>query len=162
MFIECPKSKEVWDIVDQLGNSHWGDYRALKYDFIPVILKEYDPIKLYQISALWAISTTWCSSFYDQPPIDNWVNVIISTFRDQFILRIAEVPATVQWFRIAHDRTAPFTSDKKIPEKEFLFVYAQQINTRSKSVPMRDGEVDPLITKWAGNSFLGVSSDVRN
>ena len=138
------------------------DYRALKYDFIPVISKECDPIKLYQISAVWAIWTTWCSSFYDQPPIDNWGNVIISTFRDQFILRIAKVPATIQWFRIAHDRTAPFKSDKKISGKEFLLVYAQEINTWSKYVPMRDGKVDPWITKWIGNSFLGFSSDVRN
>ena len=26
--------------------------------------------------------------------------------------------------------------------------------TRSKSLPMREGEIDPLITKWVGNSFL--------
>ena len=154
MFIECPKSKEVWDIIDQLGNSHWGDYTALNYDFIPIMLKEYDPIKLYQISALWAIWTTWCSFFYDQHPIDNWVNDIICAFKDQFILRVAEAPAMVQWFRVAQDRRASFNSDAKIPEKEFLLIHAQQINTRSKSLPMREGEIDPLITKWVGNSFL--------
>ena len=33
-------------------------------------------------------------------------------------------------------------------------LHAQQINTRSKSLPMREGEIDPLITKCVGNSFL--------
>ena len=79
-------------------------------------------IKLYQISALWAIWTTWCSFFYDQHPIDNWVNDIICAFRDQFILRVAEAPAMVQWFRVAQDRRASFNSDAKIPEKEFLLI----------------------------------------
>ena len=60
----------------------------------------------------------------------------------------------VQWFRVAQDARASFNSDAKVTEKEFLLVHAQQINTRSKSLPMREGEIDPLITKWVGNSFL--------
>ena len=63
--------------------------KALNYAFIPIMLKYYDPIKFYQISALCAICTTWCLFFYDQHSIDNWVNDIICTFRDQFILRVA-------------------------------------------------------------------------
>ena len=54
----------------------------------------------------------------------------------------------VQWFRVTQDRRTSCNSDTKVPEKEFLLVHAQRINTRSKSLPMREGEIDPLITKW--------------
>ena len=112
MFIECPKSKEIWNIIDQLGRAQWGEYESINHDFIPIMLKEYDPIKLYQVSALWAIWTTWCSHFYDHHPTDNWVNDIICTFKDQFALRIAEAPAMVQWLRIAQDRRTSFDPEE--------------------------------------------------
>ena len=49
----------------------------------------------------------------------------------------------VQWFRVAQDKNFYLYMHNK-----FLLVHAQQINTRSKSLPMREGEIDPLITKW--------------
>ena len=159
MFSTCPNTNTFWNKVNTLGTEHWGDqYKKFQYNDIIYILDEYDPIKLFHISALWAIWRTWCCFFYeDQTPefVANWQQKLIKEFQDQFVKRIAEAPATVQWVALAQDRrNDPNLNNKNIPEKEFLLIHTQSISTSKKYLPMVEGELHHLIKLWIGKSIL--------
>ncbi len=73
------------------------DYNPLVYDLIANILRSYDPINIYHVSALWVFWVTWCKHFYDPDPVeDRKVEVLtnpdydsaMSHGRTQFIQKI--------------------------------------------------------------------------
>ena len=77
---------------------------SLVYDQIPNILEVYDPIKLYHVSAIWAIWVTWCKHFYDATPISDWKKEIFTQLKKQFYKRIAEAPSMTQWIKLVQNR----------------------------------------------------------
>ena len=54
MLADCVVVKSIWRVIDKLGIAHCEDYKPLVYDLIPDILRSYDPINIYRVSALWA------------------------------------------------------------------------------------------------------------
>jgi len=124
---------------------------------IPTLLSKYEAIKLFHLSAQYTLWTNWCKLFYEehtQPFKDNWVKHVTQDFQQQFNKRIAEAPAAVQWVTIAQEHRTKKKDEVKIPEKEFLLVHTHKVKTRSRTVPMVDGDIHPLILEWIGNSYL--------
>jgi exonuclease III len=159
MFNTCPRVREYWRVVNTQGRAHWGnEYYNLITNDIPTLLSKYQAIKLYHLSALWALWTNWCKLFYEEPTqdyTDNWVKHATQDFQKQFVKRIAEAPAAVQWVTIAQEHRTKKKEDKvKVPEKEFLLVHTHRVKTRSKTLPTVDGNTHPLILEWVGNSYL--------
>ena len=104
MLADCAFVKSIWQIIDKLGNEHWEDYNPLVYDLIPDILRSYDPINIYHVSALWAFWVTWCKHFYDPDPVGDWKIEVLTKLKEQFYKRIVEAPSMTQWIKLAQSR----------------------------------------------------------
>ena len=88
-------------IIDKLGNEHWEDHDPLVYGLIPDILRSYDPINIYHVSALWAFGVTWCKHFYDPDPIEDCKIEVLTKLKEQFYKSIAEAPNMAQLIKLS-------------------------------------------------------------
>ena len=159
MLIECDIVKSIWCEIHRLGSLHWIDYKPIDYNQIPDILKEYDPIKIYHISAIWALWVTWCKYFYDPKPVVDWKREILTKFKEQFYKRIAEVPSMIQWLRIIwnrrdHSNSGLEDTAKHVSEKEFLLIHTQSVKINSTHLVYGGDGLDPIIEKWIGKGYL--------
>ena len=151
--------KSIWQVIDQLGNAHWEGYKPLVYDLIPDILRSYDPISIYHVSALWAFWVIWCKHFYDTDPVEDWKVEILTKFKEQFYKRIAEAPSMTQWIKLAQSRRTESEDDSNDPirnasEKDFLLIHTQSIRTNTTHLICSDEGPDPNIVKWIGKGHL--------
>ena len=165
MFFECPQSQTVWEEIDNLGSLQWDNYIPLEYNEIPVILNEYSPPKLLQLSTLWALWVHWCKYFHDPENFTRedrweWINIILVNSRDQFQMRLHEAHSAIQWLQIVSERRI-HSKDKhpdappsaKAPEKEFLLIHSQSINTNADNIKINANT--PLeFLAWIGNQYL--------
>ena len=159
MLADCVAVKSIWRVIDKLGNAHWDDYEPLVYDLIPDILRSYDPINLYHVSALWAFWVIWCKHFYDTDPVEDWKVEILTKFKEQFYKRIAEAPSMTQWIKLAQSRRTESEDDsdnpiKSVSEKDFLMIHTQSIRTNTPHLICGDEGPDPNIMKWIGKGHL--------
>ena len=173
MFFTCYKTKEVWTQIDQIGFQHWGAgvYTPLTQNEIPVILTQYIPFKLYQLSALWGLWVHWCKYFHDPENFSyedkwDWTDTIIVNTRDQLRMRVKEAHSAVQWQKIVSERRMHMKDKQatsaaaKAPEKEFLLIHSQSINTNSENININDKT--PLeIQEWFGNQYI-IKLDLRD
>ena len=159
MLADCVFVKSIWQIIDKLGNEHWEDYSPLVYDLIPDILRSYDPINIYHVSALWAFWATWCKHFYGPDPVGDWKIEVLTKLKEQFYKRIAEAPSMTQWIKLAQSRRTESEDDSDNPirnasEKDFLLIHTQSIRTNAKHLVCDDEGPDPNIMKWIGKGHL--------
>ena len=159
MITTCPKSVEFMGTIDNLGERHWEDYTPLKFNDIPTILNQYDPIALYHVSALWAIWVTWCTYFHED--MDNaereaykasWYRRMMMEMKKQFTLRVIEAPAMTQWIEIVKERRTggdPLGEGTSIPEKEFLLVHSNKVVTNPDKITMNEH-----LQKWIAKEHL--------
>ena len=56
IFKSCTKTLEFWTKADHLGEQHWAGYKPLDYEHMPTILTTYDPISLFHMSGLLALT----------------------------------------------------------------------------------------------------------
>lgn len=145
--------------IDNLGERHWEDYKPLKFNDIPIILNQYDPIALYHVSALWAIWVTWCTYFHED--MDNaereaykasWYRRMMMEMKKQFTLRVIEAPAMTQWIEIVKERRTggdPLGEGTSIPEKEFLLVHSNKVVTNPDKITMNEH-----LQKWIAKEHL--------
>ena len=165
MFFDCPQSQTIWEEINSLGSSHWGSYTPLEPNEVPVILSEYSPQRLLQLSTLWALWVHWCKYFHDPENFTyedrwEWSNIILINSRDQFQMRLHEAHSAIQWLHIVSERRIQ-SKDKnpesplsaKAPEKEFLLIHSQNINTNADNIKIN--EHTPMeIMAWIGNQYL--------
>ena len=172
MFFECPHSQTVWEEINSLGSSHWDNYTPLEPNEIPVILNDYSPQKLLQLSTLWALWTHWCKYFHDPENFTyedrwEWANIILINTRDQFLMRLHEAHSAIQWLHIiserrihSKDKTSDAPPSAKAPEKEFLLIHSQNINTNAVNIKINENT--PLeFLAWIGNQYL-IKLDIRD
>ena len=165
MFFDCLNAVDIWEQIDQLGHEQWDTYVSLDRNEIPTVITEYDPIKLLHLCTLWAMWVHWCK-YYHQPDefseddLNYWINIVILATRDQLRMRMQESFSAVQWLHIVADRRihssdklAEVSAEAKAPEKEFLLIHSQNINTNSENISI-NGRVPLEILKWFGNGYL--------
>jgi exonuclease III len=165
MFFYCESAKAIWEEIDILGHSHWDEYIPLVKNDVPTIINDYDPIRLFHLSTLWAMWVHWCKYFHNPEDFTDddlylWINIVIISARDQLRMRVQESFSAVQWLRIVEDRrihsqdkAAPVALEAKAPEKEFLLVHSQNINTNAEFVTI-NGFTPREIEWWYGNNVL--------
>ena len=78
---------------------------------------------------------------------DKWVKQMGSYMHLEFIKRIYELASVAQWLKIAKRRG-------RVPEKEFLTVDAQQVNTNPEHVELDQGQIPQEILEWLGVGYL--------
>jgi hypothetical protein len=165
MFFYCESSKVIWEELDTLGLSHWDEYIPLIKNDVPTILNDYNPIRLFHLSALWALWVHWCKYFHNPDEFTDddlhfWTNTVIIDTRDQFRMRMQESFSAVQWIHIVEDRRMhskdreqAMSMEARAPEKEFLLVHSQNINTNAEFVTINNS-TPYEIQCWYGNSIL--------
>ena len=156
MFRDCPLVKHIWNIASQLGARHWDDYSDFQYGYIPTILADESPIKIFHICFLWALWIHWLQQFIGEPLPDRQtqINNIIETARKEFFKRIYELNSTVQWINLNKLRKKN-DSGNPVPEKLFLLRYAKSVRTNPGALTLAPQEkLDPIITSWIGKRHL--------
>jgi hypothetical protein len=159
MFQACALATRVWAEMDRIGTLQWGNnYTPFVYNEVPVLLQEYDPVAIYKVGILWAIWTQWTDFMYDpeftQEDQNNWVQMVVTRAKAEFYKRIYEMSPMIKWVEIVADRKIKRRDDddrtEKTPEKEFLLVQAQSINTNPRVI---DPE-NEMVKKWLGTHYL--------
>ena len=147
IFAECPLIQAIWTKIDALGSAHFPIYTPFTLDTVLDICQEYQPVRLYHMSAIWAIWRMWCTFMYDDDyePQDNWEKTILNTFKEELIKRIYESVTAMEWLEIAklnrqHDNS------RQVPEKEFLLIWAQSVTTNPTNIQ--------ALGKWIGNKII--------
>ena len=163
MFFECPVSIEIWVIVNDLGSAHWDDYIPLDPNEIPVLLNEYHPMKLLQLSALWAFWTQWCFYFHDTEYSEAdtlcWTENVIEKIKNEFKLRLYESHSAIQWMHIVADRRITSNGENsesgcpRVPEKEFLLIHSNSIRTNPENINIGEHPPEEMLL-WLGNQIL--------
>ena len=176
MFSGCPLVSAVWEQVDRIGALHWGEeYRAFRWDEIPNLVMEYEPVRRFKLSALWALWLGWLEVWtaeidrcFNIRLIEVWVNQALMQFKRQLMLKVIEAPAVIAWLKKLQQRAVDRQQHRMqegdawvdgdqgkaplMPEKEFLFT--QCGNPLIKQVALEDSQ----IKKWVGlQHFLKVS-----
>jgi hypothetical protein len=108
MFSTCPEIQRVWSFIDTIGYAAWDEYEMYHPNDPPHLLREYSPVNLIKLCTLWAIWTTWTTLFFeddaDPLPADAWYPIILNKAKSQFISRLYESAAVMQWIQIAQSR----------------------------------------------------------
>ena len=144
-------------LIDALGHAHWGyNYEKFSYNKIPVLIKEYDPITQYQVSALWALWRLWAEYFFDNDSClgretdsvleVRWLREAVKLMHSEYVKRIYELAAISQWMVIAKGKG-------RMREKQFLLVEIHKVNTNPTSIS-EGPEIPPELTYWIGNEYL--------
>lgn len=168
MLADCVVVKSTWQVIDRLGKDHWEEYEPLVYDMIPDVLRSYDPINIFHVSALWAIWVIWCKHFYDPDPVEDWEVEILTKFKEQFYKRIAEAPSMTQWIKLAQNRRTELEDGsnnhiRNASEKDFLLFHTQSIKTNTTHLICTGEGPDPNIVKWIGKGHLvSIDHDALN
>ena len=172
MFFKCTTAQTIWMEVDMKGHLHWGeDYEPLKLNDVPVILSEYKPQKLLQLSALWAMWVHWCKYFHQGEDFTyedrwDWTNLVLLNTMKQFKTRMHEAHSAVQWILIVQNRRLriedrdPHDTEVRIPEKQFLLTHSWGIQTNADNINI-NGKIPPQLEEWIGGQYL-VTLDLRD
>ena len=164
MFFTCTIIQDVWNYIDNIGYLAWPAYTMYKPNDPPHLLREYSPSNLLKLSTLWAIWTTWTTLFFQDrdevPPLPPgaWYPIILNKAKAEFIKRIYEAAAMIQWIKLIADRrdTSPGADSpySMLSEKEFLLVHSQSINANPEGITPDDGVVPPEYADWVGHGTL--------
>ena len=140
-----------------MGQAHWGhNYINFDYNEIPVLAQEYDPIKQFQISALWAIWRVWSEYFFDRDTdlrkVDDpnvkvkWLKEAVKLMHYEYVKRIYELAAISQWLTIAKRRG-------EIREKQFLLIEMHKVDTNPATIS-EGSEIPEEMLDWIGKEYL--------
>ena len=75
---------------------------------------------------------------------------------EEIFRRVCEAGGAVKWLRLVEHRRQSDSNEEgrtHIPEKEFLLVHSQRIDTNPAGVGLK-GKLDPLIEKWMGKGLI--------
>ena len=87
------------------------------------------------MSALWAMWRQWCRFMYgdDYDQAEDWTRQILHLFKKELIKRIHESMVVTQWIKVATKNRKP-DGGRTVPEKEFLLIWANTVNTNPISI----------------------------
>ena len=57
---------KVWQIIDQMGAAHFNRYKKFSEASFLDICAAYTPLRMYHMSALWAMWKQWCRFMYGE------------------------------------------------------------------------------------------------
>ena len=96
---------------------------------------------------VWAIWKQWCTFMYgeDYDPNSDWITSVLKHFKKELIMRLYESMSVIQWLKVA-DKNRKVDGERTVPEKEFLLIWANTVNTNSwkSSGPFVGPNVRPL------------------
>ena len=156
MFIECPTITEIWNIINKVGKDHFHEYADFKMEMILHICEGYTPVRVYHMSALWSIWRHWCTFMYDSEydPQASWKSIIIEHFKFELLKRIRESMTVTQWLEIARMNRSQEEEVRKVPEKEFLLIWANTVRTNPESIEITNDTIHPIIQQWIAKEII--------
>ena len=154
-FTQCPLILQVWQIIDQMGVAHFTRYNKFSEASFLDICAGYTPLRMYHLSALWAIWRQWCQFMYgeDYDQTENWTRQILKYFKKELIKRIHESMVVTQWIKVAIKNRRP-DGERTVPEKEFLLIWANTVNTNPISIGTNENNIDPIMRTWIGKEEI--------
>ena len=88
---------------------------------------------------------------YDQT--ENWTRQILKYFKKELIKRIHESMVVTQWIKVAIKNRRP-DGERTVPEKEFLLIWANTVNTNPISIGTNENNIDPIMRTWIGKEEI--------
>ena len=115
----------------------------------------YTPIRLFHVSMIWAIWKQWCTFMYEEnyDPNSDWTTSVLKLFKKELIRRLYESMSVIQWLKVA-DKNRRVDGERTVPEKEFLLIWANTVNTNPIAIDAPNGEIDPIMMAWLGKEEI--------
>ena len=85
----------------------------------------------------------------DYDPNSDWITSVLKHFKKELIMRLYESMSVIQWLKVA-DKNMQVNGKRAVPEKEFLLIWANTVNTNHIAIDAPNGVIDPIMTACRG------------
>ena len=99
-------------------------------------------------------------SEYD--PQTSWKRTIIEHFKFELLKRVRESMVVTQWLEIAKMNRSQEEEVRKVPEKEFLLIWANTVRTNPESIECTANTIHPIIQQWIAKGIIVKQHTDRN